>query len=63
MKPLTISKFIFRILRYISLELTRGYSLICLIFVFLMARNHKFYKKIGFYLKLDLWKISNRGLE
>ena len=62
MKLLKIPKFIFRILRYISLELIRGYSLACLMLVFLVARNHKFYRKIGFYLRLNLWKLSGRGL-
>ena len=62
MKLLKIPKFIFRILRYISLELIRGYSLACLMLVFLVARNHKFYRKIGFYLRLNLWKLSGGGL-
>lgn len=62
MKILAIPKFIFRVLRYIMLEFTRGYSLICLIVVFLTARKHRFYRKIGYFFRLDLWKISKGEL-
>ena len=69
MKLLTIPKFIFRILRYITMEFWRVWILLIVGLItmtppinLMLAKRHGFYKSIEGFIRLDLWKLSKGGL-